>query len=125
MVCVIKREKHIADEIYHGRLYKFYQSIDCLIVASNDDGRETFCLPMIEAAACCTPVISTNVGCAEELIIDGYNGFKVMNKSEIIEKAIGMYDFNKMGKNAREVVRIHWSWKEVIRLWDSFIMRYV
>jgi len=112
----------IADDIPNEKLHEFYRSIDCLIVASNDDGRETFCLPIIEAAACGTPTISTPVGCATDVIKNGYNGYIVKNKSEIIDLISNNLNFIEMGKNARSVIEDKWSWDITTIAWDSTIV---
>lgn len=111
----------VADAISHTELYKFYNQIDCLLVASDDDGRETFCIPIIEAAACCTPVISTKVGCASEVIINGYNGYIVNSKDDVIAALQEKHNFVELGKNARSIVESMWSWKSVINKWDKVI----
>jgi hypothetical protein len=112
-----------AVSVSHHKLSDFYNSIDCLIVASKDDGRETFCLPIIEAAACGVPTISTPVGCAPDVIKDGVNGFIVDTRLEIVDKIvdIGTVDgFIEMGRNAKKIAEKKWSWNKGIVVWDKF-----
>lgn len=110
----------VATSIPHNELYKFFQTIDCLIVASEDDGRETFCLPIIEAAACGTPTISTNVGCASDFIRNRENGFLVRDKFDILSVISKCDDFVTLGEEARRTVETaDWSWKDMATIWDE------
>ena len=52
----------------------FYQGVDAQICASRTEGGPH---PLLEAAACGIPLISTRVGIAPELIREGENGFLV------------------------------------------------
>ncbi|MEM8801047.1 MAG: glycosyltransferase family 4 protein [Pseudomonadota bacterium] len=51
---------------------KLYASCDVWVMPSFTEG---YGLPIIEAMACRTPVVSTNVGAARDLITPGQNGF--------------------------------------------------
>ncbi len=53
---------------------KLYAACDAWIVPSFDEG---YGLPIIEAMACRTPVVSTTVGAARDLVQPGHNGFIV------------------------------------------------
>ncbi|MBI5459242.1 glycosyltransferase family 4 protein [Methanobacterium sp.] len=80
---------------------------------------ETFCHAMIEPMALGKPVITTNVGVAEETIYDGYNGFIVpVGDSYEMSKKINYLIENpiiteKMGANAKKTVEKKFS-NEVI-----------
>ena len=56
------------------QIRKIYAQCDAWIVSSRIEG---FGLPILEALACRTPVVSTIVGAAEDLIKDGENGYLV------------------------------------------------
>jgi glycosyltransferase involved in cell wall biosynthesis len=56
------------------RIKHIYAMCDVWLCASHNEG---FGLPLLEAMACRTPVISTRVGAAPDLVIDGLNGFLV------------------------------------------------
>lgn len=51
-----------------------YASCDVFLSASRSEG---FCLPILEAMACRTPVVATRTGCAGDVIDNGRNGFVV------------------------------------------------
>jgi len=54
-------------------LAEYFRNIDLLIIPTQLP--ESLCLVAIEALACGTPVISSNIGAIPEFIKDGYNGF--------------------------------------------------
>jgi glycosyltransferase involved in cell wall biosynthesis len=54
------------------KMRNFYHTIDILVFPSTSEG---FGLPIIEAMACGTPVVSTPVGIALDIIKDGENSF--------------------------------------------------
>jgi len=57
-----------------AKVASFYQAADLYIHASKAD---TFSNAIVEAQACGTPVVATEVGAIPELIIDGFTGFLV------------------------------------------------
>jgi hypothetical protein len=90
----------------------FYQGVDVQICASRSEGGPH---PLLEAAACGIPLISTRVGIAPELIKDGDNGFIIERDIEAIRKAVITLRDNRdmrcsMGKRAREIVAQDWNW---------------
>jgi glycosyltransferase involved in cell wall biosynthesis len=52
----------------------FFASSDCFILSSNWEGLP---ITIIEALSACLPVIATDVGGCNELVLNGYNGFLV------------------------------------------------
>ncbi len=56
------------------QLREIYASADVWLCASQTEG---FCLPLLESMACRTPVVSTRVGGAVDLIENGVNGYVV------------------------------------------------
>jgi glycosyltransferase involved in cell wall biosynthesis len=57
-----------------AKLREIYACCDVFITASRSEG---FGLPILEAMACRTPVVASRTGCAEDIVIDGYNGYVV------------------------------------------------
>ena len=95
-----------------GEMVAFYQGVDVQICTSSTEGGPH---PLLEAAACGNPLISTRVGIAPELIKDGENGFIIERDIEAIRKAVIMLRDNRdmrcsMGKQAREIVVQDWNW---------------
>jgi glycosyltransferase involved in cell wall biosynthesis len=90
----------------------FYQGVDVQICASRTEGGPH---PLLEAAACGIPLISTRVGIAPDLIKDGDNGFLIERNIETIRDAVIKLRDNQdlrtaMGKSARETVAKAWNW---------------
>jgi hypothetical protein len=90
----------------------FYQGVDVQICASRTEGGPH---PLLEAAACGIPLISTRVGIAPELIRDGDNGFLIERDIESIRHAVIKLRDNRalrtaMGKRARETAASAWNW---------------
>ncbi|MCX5904956.1 MAG: glycosyltransferase family 4 protein [Proteobacteria bacterium] len=95
-----------------GEMAAFYQGLDAQICASRTEGGPH---PLLEAAACGIPLISTRVGLAPELIREGENGFLVERDIEALREAIIKLRDNRelrlsMGKRARAIIEESWHW---------------
>ncbi|PKL89863.1 MAG: hypothetical protein CVV23_03305 [Ignavibacteriae bacterium HGW-Ignavibacteriae-2] len=115
----IKEENFITDD---NLMRKFYNSLDIYICASRTEGTPR---PVIEAAACGVPVISTDVGIVPELIDDGYNGFIVDRNYDAIKSRIQQIVDNKeqlpeMGKRIRKKMEDEFNWQCLISQWTDF-----
>ena len=101
-----------------------YQSVDIAVIPTL--GSEGTSLSCIEAMSCGLPVIATSVGGLNELIIDGYNGFKFdpnhHKLSEVIKYVAEDAELReKIGQRARETVvecfsKQRWrdKWRQII-----------
>jgi len=109
-----------ATDIPHDKMGEFYESIDCLIVASDDDGRESFCIPMMEAASHGCAIISTAVGCSNILVGDRHQCAIIEGKHNIISRMLNtsLEAFNIRGQNLYEHVMKNYTWDMVIKRWD-------
>ena len=90
----------------------FYQGVDAQICASRTEGGPH---PLLEAAACGIPLISTRVGIAPELIREGENGFLVERTVAAIRDAVIILRDSRelrlsMGKRARAIIEESWHW---------------
>jgi len=102
-------------------LSKYYSSVDVFILPSINLNRLTEALGVVllEAMACGTPVIGSNVGGIPDIIKDGYNGFLVPEKSledlagKIIQLLSNKELAEKFGANGLETVRERFSWELV------------
>lgn len=75
----------------------FYRSLNCFVMASDDDGRESGPLPLLEAMACGVPVITTTTGIAAEIAEDGVNCLVVPhNDAGAIKNAIARLKEDKV-----------------------------
>jgi hypothetical protein len=91
---------------------RFYKEINVYINASRAEGTPN---PVLEAAACGRPVITTDVGITDKLIIDGVNGFIVpRNVDSMADALIWMKkncDVVAMGKWAR-IASLKHTWEK-------------
>lgn len=114
---------HLGDET--DFLIKFYSRADVFIAPSVWD--EPLGLVVLEAMACETPVVVTRKGGIPLAVKDGKNGLfiKSRNSQDIAEKVNLLLDNDemrlKMGKKAREVVELRFSWKNIA---EKFIRYY-
>ena len=70
----LELDKNIFFEAWTEDLVSYMKSCDIFLLPSMYEG---WGLTVVEAAACSTPVVMTNVGCAEEFLFDGKNGIIV------------------------------------------------
>jgi len=66
------------------RIAEYYAAADCLVMPARG---EAFGLVVAEAAACGLPLVTTDVGAADELVEDGVSGFRVeQNPAQIADR---------------------------------------
>jgi len=70
----LKLEKNVFFESWNDDLVSYMKSCDVFLLPSLYEG---WGLTVVEAAACSTPVVMTNVGCAEEFLFNEKNGIIV------------------------------------------------
>lgn len=122
----IRLETRTLHENYVPRaeMVHFYQGLDCFICSSRS---EHIPLPILEAAACGVPIITTNVGIVPQLIKTNVNGIIVeRNPKSIREAVLYLMDRPKerksMGRKVRETILNHWTWKECGKDWEQFFL---
>ncbi|MDD5738603.1 MAG: glycosyltransferase [Candidatus Pacebacteria bacterium] len=95
----------------------YYNALDLYIVASRIEGGPE---AIVESMACGVPLISTNMGMAPDIIIDGENGFlaEVENASEIAQKAMLVFTQTelkeKIIKSSQETIQ-EYSWEKIAK----------
>jgi len=105
-------------KIPHDQLPAYYQKAQVVVVPSV--WKEQFGFAGIEALACNTPCVASNIGGIPEWLIDKQTGYlvKPRNSSQLAQKIIYLLDHpklaNNMGKNGRKLVEqkyslsLHW-----------------
>ena len=92
-----------------------YQSADIFVYPSL---YENFGQPLIEAAANGLPIISTPVGIARDIIIDGETGYLVIGKPEEIKDRIELLKDTRqrllMGQRIQTEIKNRFNWKNII-----------
>lgn len=106
-----------------NEMREFYNSLDLYICASRSEGTPR---PVIEAAACGVPSISTDVGIVPELIEDGKNGFVVERTYEEIKNRLmwiveNQDSLNEMSLNIRGKMEREFNWESLIYQWTDFL----
>jgi glycosyltransferase involved in cell wall biosynthesis len=110
----ILSQEQIRDSIYHRS--SFY------ICASEFEGTPN---PMLEAMACGLPVVSTRVGNAPELILEGVNGFLCDRSVEALAQAIRKLkaaDPVGLARNARDSILSGWTWKQQAAKYEQMFL---
>jgi glycosyltransferase involved in cell wall biosynthesis len=106
------------------KMVRFYQGLDCFICSSQS---EHIPLPILEAAACGIPIITTNVGIVPELIQHKRNGIIVPRTSEAIHQAVVSLmkkrnDRILLGQNVRATIMDQWTWEKCKKDWETFFI---
>ncbi|HCK65873.1 MAG TPA: hypothetical protein DHW49_06385 [Anaerolineae bacterium] len=107
---------------YQSNVKGFLQAMDIFVLSSTSEGLS---ISMLEAMASGLPVISTLVNGADETIRDGETGFLVpigdsVKIGEAILKLLSVPSFmQEMGRRAREHIRNHFSFEEMINKIES------
>ena len=115
-----KEDNFITDD---NQMREYYNSLDLYICASRSEGTPR---PVIEAAACGVPVISTDVGIVPELIENDLNGFIVDRTLEAITEKLKWIVKNhdilsNMGKRIRDKMEVEFNWETLIYQWTDFM----
>ena len=96
-------------------LKTFYKSANIFVYPSL---YENFGQPLIEAAAHGLPLISTSVGIAKDIVIDGVTGYRVIGKVEEIKNRIeSLTDPSlrlEMGRKIQIEIKNRFNWENII-----------
>ncbi len=107
--------------ISHDEMIQYYKSADVFILPSIEiDGyKEGLGMVIIEAMACGTPVIGTNIGGITDIIKDEYNGLLIAERSpdDIAKKAVKILSnreyAEQLKQNALVTVNSKYSWSRI------------
>ncbi|SDI86488.1 glycosyltransferase family 4 protein [Natribacillus halophilus] len=105
-------------------MVSFYQGLDCFICSS---ASEHIPLPVLEAAACGVPLITTNVGIVPELISDSSKGFIVPRKSDAFRDTVQTLmnhpeKRREVSKNIRQTIVDRWTLEACQSDWENFFL---
>lgn len=101
---------------YVEELREFYQRSNVVVVPSTV--KEALGLVILEAMACSTPVVASNIGGIPYIVRDGKTGFLVRPRSpkEIAEKVNIILDSDKlrlaMGERCRKLIEDKYTWEK-------------
>jgi len=108
---------YIEDEF----LLEYYSKADIFVLPSIDINGQTEGLGVVllEAMACCVPVIGSNVGGIPDIIQDGYNGYLVPEKNpeelskKIIQLLVDPVLARRFGENGLATVQNKFTWDRI------------
>lgn len=110
------------------RLREIYAMCDGWLMPSHSEG---FALPVLEAMACRTPVISTRTGIGPDIIKDGINGYLVgTDDAEAMARRIldlvkqDASDWSAMSK-AAHVCATRRTWKDAVDAFEAILLESV
>lgn len=107
---------------YGKELISYYQTADIFVYTSL---YENFGQTLLEAAAAGLPMISTPVGVAPEIVIDGETGFLVNDGPKMISERIKELHHHstrrEFGFRIREIVKEKFAWSNII---DQYLQIY-
>jgi len=95
---------------------KFYNQIDLYVCMSESEGLQN---PTLEAGAMEVPVITTNCGAAEEMIVNGKSGLIIKRDFNVLCGALEKMKNDEFrlscGNLFYEEIMKNWTWKEKIK----------
>ncbi len=98
-----------------AELKTLYQAADIFAYTSL---YENFGQPLLEAAAHGLPIVSTPVGIARDIVIEGETGYQVSDRPEALTDRIeALKDINlrlKMGRRIKDEVKTRFDWERII-----------
>ena len=101
---------------YGKELINYYQAADVFIYTSL---YENFGQTLLEAAAAGLPIISTPVGIAPEIIIDGETGFLVKGEPKMISEKIkelnNISTRREFSSRIKEIIKEKFAWSNIIK----------
>jgi glycosyltransferase involved in cell wall biosynthesis len=97
---------YLLDKVEHQMLPVWYSAADLFCLASRDEGCPNV---ILEALACGTPVVSTDVGAVAKIVLQGKNGLMV-----------SMDEFGSLEHTIRNALARTWNHEEIAASMDSW-----
>ena len=119
-------EKNVLMLGYRGDVPEILPIFDISVLASDT---EAFPNTLLEASACRKPLVSTDVGGAPEIVIDGYNGFLVppRDPEQMADRIIRLLSdkqlYQTMAQNARKRVLENFSIEHKVEVFSRFFQQ--
>ncbi len=85
-------------------------------IYANASAWEGFGFPFLEAAACGRAVVTTDVGCARDLLDSGA-GVVLVEDLEALGAAVVGVDYEELGARSAQAVRAAWTWETRAQDW--------
>ena len=109
--------------VSHDELPDYLNKLQLLVIPSYTEGGPTI---MVEAMACGTPVLATQVGVVQDFIRDGETGFIMKNNSpeciaENVIRALSSPNLDKIAENARLFLDKNLTLENSIQAWKRIL----
>lgn len=118
----VRERINFAGNKYGKELMGYYQAADVFIYTSL---YENFGQTLLEAAAASLPIISTPVGIAPEIVLDGETGFLVSDDPKMISERIRQLNDvtirKEFGGRIKKIVKEKFAWSNII---DQYLQMY-
>jgi glycosyltransferase involved in cell wall biosynthesis len=110
-----------------GAMGATYQALDAYVVSSRDEGGPK---AVLEAMACGVPLVTTRVGQAADLVVDGHNGWLVdledaEGLAHAVQRALGDRERRDRTVRAGRETAAANAYGAQVPLWASFFRGYV
>jgi len=118
----VRKRINFAGAKYEKELMSYYRAADVFVYTSL---YENFGQTILEAAAAGLPIISTPVGIAPEIVVDGETGFLVSDDPKMISERIkqlsDVYTRTEFGNRIKKIVKEKFAWSSII---DQYLQIY-
>jgi len=123
-------------QIPNYELPKYYNSSDIFVLSSL---KESLGVVMVEAAACKKPIVSTRTIGAQELVIDGFNGYivnikdykefaekiKILLNDSVLRKTMGENNYQHLSRLGyleanQNLLKVKHMWEETLKASNNF-----
>ncbi len=123
------KKKKLADNVIvkgwikHDDLPAYLNELKLLVIPSYTEGLPNI---ILEAMACGTPALSSDVGAIPDILKDGENGFLLKDNSstsikEGIIRAINYSNLDEVSINARKFVEKEYNYKNILKIWEEIL----
>lgn len=118
----LKEKVKLVGWVSHNELLGYLNTFKLLVIPSYTEGLPNV---MLEAMACGTPVLASNVGAIPEVIKDSKTGFLIENNSpedisDNIKRALNHPKLQEIAENARELIEETFSYEKSSKMyWEA------
>jgi glycosyltransferase involved in cell wall biosynthesis len=127
----LRRELGLVDRVLmlgsRSDIADLFRAADVAVLSSHSLV-ETLPITLMEAAACGTPIVATDVGSVRDIVVDGENGYLVPPGDEaafaarIAELLADLPLRERMGGAGREFARSHFDERDMIRKYERLFL---
>ena len=117
------------EKVSHNDMVKYYNECSIFVQTSRAEGLPT-CI--LEALSCEVPVVASNVGGTNEIVLNGKTGYlfengKIEEAINFINKINKNKEIDTLGKNGRELIKHKYSWeaitKNIIQIYEKLLKK--